>query len=52
VPITCVDIANREVAELYQRKLVLVRPDGHVCWCADAPPQDPSRLIDTIRGET
>jgi hypothetical protein len=51
VPITCVDIASREIADLYENKLVLVRPDGHVCWRADVPPEDPSRLIDIIRGE-
>jgi hypothetical protein len=39
-----------EVASVYERKLVLVRPDGHVAWRDDQPPADPLRLIDCIRG--
>jgi hypothetical protein len=29
---------------------VLVRPDGHVAWRADAPPADPRALADRVRG--
>lgn len=39
-----------DVAALYERKLVLVRPDGHVAWRADAPPADPLALADRVRG--
>ena len=35
---------------LYARKLVLVRPDRHVAWRADAEPDDPLELIDHLRG--
>ena len=38
------------VARLYGRHLVLVRPDGHVAWRGDAEPADPDVLIDTVRG--
>jgi 2-polyprenyl-6-methoxyphenol hydroxylase-like FAD-dependent oxidoreductase len=38
------------VAEVYERRLVLVRPDGHVAWRADEPPADPLEVIDTVRG--
>ena len=41
---------ERAAARLYERRLVLVRPDGHVAWRADAEPDDPAALIDTIRG--
>ncbi len=34
------DREPRTCAALYQRTLVLVRPDGHVAWRADAPPAD------------
>jgi hypothetical protein len=45
-----VDINNKEAQELYERRLVLVRPDGQVAWRNDLPPEDPLRLINTIRG--
>jgi hypothetical protein len=38
------------VREVYGRSLVLVRPDGHVAWRADAPPADPLAVIDRVRG--
>ena len=43
-------IDDPAIAELYERRLVLVRPDGHVAWRADSPPADPLALIDTVRG--
>jgi len=33
-----------------ERKLVLVRPDGHVAWREDACPDNASALIDRVRG--
>ena len=42
--------SNRTIAELYQRRLVLVRPDGHVAWRADAEPEDARAVIDVVRG--
>jgi hypothetical protein len=38
------------VREAYQRALVLVRPDGHVAWRADAEPLDARAVMDTVRG--
>ena len=35
---------------LYERRLVLVRPDGHVAWRGDEVPSDALALIDTVRG--
>jgi hypothetical protein len=40
----------RHTASLYERRLVLVRPDGHVAWRGDEPPPDPLALIDRVRG--
>jgi 2-polyprenyl-6-methoxyphenol hydroxylase-like FAD-dependent oxidoreductase len=50
VPLAVHRIAEREIAGLYGRKLVLVRPDGHVAWRGDRPPHDAPALIDTVRG--
>jgi len=50
VPLQLVDIADPAIAELYERNLVLVRPDGHVAWRGDEPPEDADALIDRVRG--
>jgi 2-polyprenyl-6-methoxyphenol hydroxylase-like FAD-dependent oxidoreductase len=50
VPLSVTQIDAPAVAALYQRKLVLVRPDGHVAWRGDALPGDPVALVDTVRG--
>ena len=39
-----------EVVALYQCRLVLVRPDGHVAWRADTEPGDAAAVIDVVRG--
>ena len=50
VPLTVHRITNSAAAALYARRLVLVRPDGHVAWRGDDMPPDPAAVIDTIRG--
>jgi 2-polyprenyl-6-methoxyphenol hydroxylase-like FAD-dependent oxidoreductase len=50
VPLKLHDIDSAPVTSLYARKLVLVRPDGHVAWRADASPRDPLQVIDRVRG--
>lgn len=50
VPLKVVDVCHDEAQKLYQRRLVLVRPDGTVAWRADVVPADAKALIDTIRG--
>jgi 2-polyprenyl-6-methoxyphenol hydroxylase-like FAD-dependent oxidoreductase len=50
VPIDFVPLTEPQVAALYQRKFVLVRPDGHVAWRDDHIPPDPLHLIDVVRG--
>jgi hypothetical protein len=50
VPMSVIDIDHKAAAQLYERKLVLVRPDGHVAWRADVQPLDALKVIDTIRG--
>jgi hypothetical protein len=43
-------VDDPDIAELYERRLVLVRPDGHVAWRSDSAPSDPERLIEQVRG--
>ena len=50
VPLRLVDIADHAIAALYERNLVLVRPDGHVAWRGDEPPANADALIDRVRG--
>ena len=51
VPLTCVELDEPNVLAAYERRLVLVRPDGHVAWRADAEPADAGALIDVVRGQ-
>jgi 2-polyprenyl-6-methoxyphenol hydroxylase-like FAD-dependent oxidoreductase len=50
VPLTTVRIDDPAIASLYERALVLVRPDGHVAWRGDAVPTDPLVIVDHVRG--
>ena len=50
VPLTVAALDEPDVLAAYQRKLVLVRPDGHVAWRADSEPHNAHALIDTVRG--
>lgn len=50
LPLQVIDICHSAAAEAYEKRLVLVRPDGHVAWRGDAEPADPMRVIDTVRG--
>ncbi len=49
-PLEIVHIGDADIAELYERAFVLIRPDGHVAWRDDAPPADPTAVIDRVRG--
>ena len=49
-PLAILDIDDGTAKKLYARKLVLVRPDRHVAWRADAAPDNPLELIDHLRG--
>jgi 2-polyprenyl-6-methoxyphenol hydroxylase-like FAD-dependent oxidoreductase len=52
MPFRVVDIPDPQIAALYERKLVLVRPDGHVAWRGDVLPTNPAWVIDRVRGQT
>jgi 2-polyprenyl-6-methoxyphenol hydroxylase-like FAD-dependent oxidoreductase len=50
VPLSYRTIEDPAIARLYERRLVLVRPDGHVAWRGDEPPADPLAIVDRVRG--
>jgi 2-polyprenyl-6-methoxyphenol hydroxylase-like FAD-dependent oxidoreductase len=50
VPLSVTEIADPEIAELYEQPLVLVRPDGFVAWRGEQTPADPGELMDVTRG--
>ena len=51
IPLKVVDLdEEREAREAYGADYVLVRPDGHVAWRGNSPPDDVGSLMDTVRG--
>lgn len=48
IPLQTVAITAHELAALYERRFVLVRPDGHVAWRGDAAPS--YDILDRARG--
>jgi 2-polyprenyl-6-methoxyphenol hydroxylase-like FAD-dependent oxidoreductase len=52
VPLETVAVMEPNAIELYERRLVLVRPDGHVAWRGDHVPHDVGAVIDKVRGAT
>jgi flavin-dependent monooxygenase StaC len=50
IPLDTTVCHDPEVAELYERRFVLVRPDGHVAWRGDELPAQLDELVDKVRG--
>ena len=50
VPLTTHSLEHEHLLALYNRKAVLVRPDGHVAWRGDEPPEDCAAVLNTARG--
>ena len=50
VPLDIVDVRDDHARALYERDLVLIRPDQHVAWRGNGPPSDPIAVIDLVRG--
>ncbi len=51
VPLRTETLHEAAAAAVYERRLVLVRPDGHVAWRGDSVPADFDEIIDHVRGE-
>lgn len=50
VPLQVLTLDEPNLARLYERKLLLVRPDQHVCWRGDTRPENTYHLFNLIRG--
>ena len=50
MPIDLIEVDDADISALYERRLVLVRPDGHIAWRGDIAPDDPMAIIDKVRG--
>jgi 2-polyprenyl-6-methoxyphenol hydroxylase-like FAD-dependent oxidoreductase len=50
VPLEIVMLDDADIATLYERNMVLVRPDGHVAWRGDRLPENVDSLVDRVRG--
>jgi hypothetical protein len=50
VPLRVVDVSEPSGRELYERDLVLVRPDQHVAWRGDRLPEDCGGLLARVTG--
>jgi len=50
IPLQVVAIDDTAIATLYERRFVLVRPDGHVAWRSDDLPSNPDSIWETVVG--
>lgn len=49
-PLEILDIRDEHVANIYERKLILVRPDQHVAWRGNQAPSDVTQVLNRVRG--
>nr|WP_198151215.1 FAD-dependent monooxygenase [Kibdelosporangium sp. MJ126-NF4]CEL13109.1 Salicylate hydroxylase [Kibdelosporangium sp. MJ126-NF4]CTQ98796.1 Salicylate hydroxylase (EC 1.14.13.1) [Kibdelosporangium sp. MJ126-NF4] len=50
LPVSHTVVADDVARQLWERDLVLVRPDQHVAWRGNRPPPDPAAVVRRIRG--
>ena len=50
VPFDTVSLDDPAIAQHYECRLTLVRPDGHVAWRGDRVPGDPAAIVNVVRG--
>jgi len=51
IPLASVHVDGPDAAELYEDRLVLVRPDQHIAWRGRALPPDHGELLDRVTGQ-
>lgn len=50
IPFRVVDLPRQPAAELYEKKLILVRPDHHIAWRGDRIDTAPKELLERCAG--
>ncbi len=50
VPLDSLAVDDAAAAAAFERRYVLLRPDGHVAWRGDSPPEDAAAVVSTVRG--
>lgn len=50
VPVTTLDVPDMTARDLYERDIVVVRPDQHVAWRGNADPPDSDEIVTTMTG--
>jgi hypothetical protein len=50
VPLDILEIDDQNIRNIYERDLLLVRPDLHVSWRGNTPPDDPLMLAQIVTG--
>jgi 2-polyprenyl-6-methoxyphenol hydroxylase-like FAD-dependent oxidoreductase len=51
-PLAVLNVRNTAAREIYQRDLLLLRPDMHVIWRGNQPPEDSARLAAIATGHS
>jgi 2-polyprenyl-6-methoxyphenol hydroxylase-like FAD-dependent oxidoreductase len=52
VPLEVIELQRPDLLPIYQRNIILVRPDQHIAWRGDAVPQDPKGLLELVTGRS
>jgi hypothetical protein len=50
LPLQAIKLDEPMARRIYERNLVLVRPDGHVAWRGESVPENAAAIIDQVRG--
>jgi 2-polyprenyl-6-methoxyphenol hydroxylase-like FAD-dependent oxidoreductase len=51
VPLQTAHIDDPEARSVYEKRYVLVRPDGHVAWRGDSMPEDAGAILGKVSGQ-
>lgn len=50
IPLDIVELDRPDLLPIYERRILLVRPDQHIAWRGDALPNDPKALLHLVSG--